>query len=43
MQVLEIVGYALLIISLFLNGFQFAYEEGIFEKYHIEPVKMVGI
>lgn len=30
MQVLEIVGYALLIISLFLNGFQFAYEEGIF-------------
>jgi hypothetical protein len=26
-----------------LNGFQFAYEEGIFEKYHIEPVKMVGI
>jgi hypothetical protein len=43
MQGLEIVGYALLIISLFLNGFQFAYEEGIFEQYHIEPVKMVGI
>lgn len=42
-QALEVIGYLLLILSLFLNGFQFTYEEKIFEKYHIEPVKMVGI
>lgn len=32
----------MLIISLFLNGFQFTYEQTLFNRYHIEPLMLVG-
>jgi drug/metabolite transporter (DMT)-like permease len=38
----QIVGYILLITSLFTNGFQFVFEEKLLGKYHIEPLEMVG-
>jgi drug/metabolite transporter (DMT)-like permease len=39
---LQIIGYILLICSLFTNGFQFVFEEKLLAKYHIEPLEMVG-
>jgi hypothetical protein len=42
MQGLQIIGYILLISSLFTNGFQFVFEEKLLAKYHIEPLEMVG-
>ena len=42
MMGLQIIGYILLISSLFTNGFQFVFEEKLLAKYHIEPLEMVG-
>lgn len=42
MKGLQIIGYILLISSLFTNGFQFVFEEKLLAKYHIEPLEMVG-
>lgn len=39
---MQVVGYILLIASLFTNGFQFVFEEKLLGKYHIEPLEMVG-
>jgi len=39
---MQVVGYILLIASLFTNGFQFVFEEKILNKYHVEPLEMVG-
>ena len=33
----------MLIASLFFNGFQFVFEQRLFNKYHIQPLQMVGI
>ena len=33
----------MLIGSLFLNGVQFTYEQILFERYHIDPLMLVGI
>lgn len=32
----------MLLLSLFANGFQFTYEQTLFNRYHIEPLQMVG-
>ena len=33
----------MLIGSLFLNGFQFTYEQTLFDRYHIDPLQLVGL
>jgi hypothetical protein len=38
-----VLGYILVIASLFTNGFFFVFEEKLFSKYHLEPFQIVGI
>ena len=33
----------MLLGSLFLNGIQFTYEQTLFDRYHIDPLMLVGI
>lgn len=39
---LQIVGYLLIILSLFTNGFLFVFEQKLLSKYHLEPLQVVG-
>jgi drug/metabolite transporter (DMT)-like permease len=39
---LQIVGYLLIILSLFTNGFLFVFEQKLLSKYHLEPLEVVG-
>ena len=32
----------MLIASLFANGFQFTYEQTLFDRYHIDPLQLIG-
>ena len=32
-----------MIMALVLNGFQFTYEERLFDRYYIEPLELVGL
>ena len=41
-QALQFAGYLMLIGSLFCSGFQFTYEQTLFNRYHIDPLQMVG-
>ena len=36
------VGYILIIISLFTNGFFFVFEQWLMKKYYLEPMEIVG-
>jgi len=42
MKGLQIVGYLLIILSLFTNGFLFVFEQKLLSKYHLEPLQVVG-
>ena len=42
MQGLQIMGYILIIASLFFNGFFFVFEQKLLTKYHLEPLQVVG-
>lgn len=39
---LQIVGYILIIASLFFNGFFFVFEQKLLTKYHLDPLEVVG-
>jgi hypothetical protein len=43
MKGLQFAGYLMLILSLFVNGFQFTYEQTLFNRYHIDPMMLVGM
>lgn len=38
----EVIGYAFMIVSLFFNGFLYAYEQLLMRKHSINPMEMVG-
>jgi hypothetical protein len=36
------MGYILIIVSLFFNGFFFVFEQKLLTKYHLDPLEVVG-
>jgi len=41
-KTLQIAGYILIICSLLFNGFFFVFEQKLLNKYHLEPLQIVG-
>ncbi len=38
----QIVGYILIVISMFFNGFFFVFQQKLLNKYHLDPLEVVG-